>query len=363
MGSRVLDFLIRRDDWHKCRFAESPPPELEPGDVLFRVDRFAFTSNNVTYAAVGDMLDYWGFFPADPGWGRLPAMGFADVAASRHPEVAEGERVFGFFPMSSHLRIRADAVGPTGFVDAAPHRSGHAPVYRQYTRVATDPSYDAGHEDGLALLRGLFLTSFLVDDFLAENDHFGARRCVISSASSKTAIALAFQLAQRSGIEAVGLTSPRHLDFVAGLGRCDRVLPYAEIASLAQDVPTVFVDHSGDGEVVDALHRHLADRLLHSCIVGATHWGAGPRSQDLPGAEPTFFFAPSQIVKRSQEWGPAELQRRLGAGLREFLDWSDGWLEVVHGRGPAEVERSYLEVLEGRALPHQGHVLSLAEPA
>ena len=97
--------------------------------------------------------------------------------------------------------------------------------------------------------------------------------------------------------------------------------------------------------------------------MGATHWDAAPRPTNLPGPEPTFFFAPSQIVERSREWGPAEFQRRLGAGLREFLAWSDGWLEVVHGRGAAEVERGYREVLEGRALPHQGHVLSLAEPS
>ncbi len=64
-------------------------------------------------------------------------------------------------------------------------------------------------------------------------------------------------------------------------------------------------------------------------------------------------------MKRSREWGAAGLQQRLGAGLRDFLAWSDSWLEVVRGRGPEEVERVYLEVLEGRALPQQGYLLSL----
>lgn len=358
----VVDFLVRRDAWHKTRFAAAPlSTALEPGEVLLRVDRFAFTANNVTYAKAGDLLDYWGFFPAETGWGRLPAMGFADVVASRHPQVGEGERVFGFFPMSTHLRIQADPLGPASFGDAAPHRSRHAPAYRHYTRVGADPVYEAEREDALALLRGLFLTAFLVDDFLAEQACFAARRCVISSASSKTAIALAFLLSRRAGLEVVGLTSPRHADFVAGLGCYTRTLPYAELSALPPDVPSVFVDHSGDGAVVDALHHHLAEQLVHSCVVGATHWGAPARSQGLPGAEPTFFFAPSQLVKRSREWGPAGLQQRLGAGLRDFLAWSDAWLEVIRGCGPDDVERVYLEVLEGRALPHQGHVLSLWE--
>ena len=109
----MIDLLVRRDDFHTTRFRETETPDLTDGQVLFRIDRFALTSNNITYAAAGDMLDYWGFFPAEEGWGRIPVMGFADVSASRHPGVAEGERVFGFFPMATHLVIDATGVGET----------------------------------------------------------------------------------------------------------------------------------------------------------------------------------------------------------------------------------------------------------
>ena len=101
-----LDFLVNRSDWHKTRFVEGPEPrDLAPGQVLFRVDRFAFTANNISYALSGDMIGYWRFFPTEEGWGRIPAMGFADVVASTHPEVAVGTRCFGFYPMSRYLRI------------------------------------------------------------------------------------------------------------------------------------------------------------------------------------------------------------------------------------------------------------------
>ena len=133
-----LDFLVNKTDWKQHRFEDAPVPELAPGQVLFRVDRFAFTANNITYAAAGDMLDYWGFFPAPDGWGRLPTMGFADVLRSAHPEVPEGDRVFGFFPMSQHLLIQADGVTPASYIDAVPHRSRHAPAYRLYTRASRD---------------------------------------------------------------------------------------------------------------------------------------------------------------------------------------------------------------------------------
>jgi hypothetical protein len=202
----MITLEVRRDDFAKTRFVEGELPELLEGQVLLALDRFALTSNNVSYAAAGEMLDYWGFFPAEAGWGRIPAMGYADVARSRHPEVAEGARYFGFYPMTSHLVVQARGTGAQ-FVDAAPHREKHAPAYRQYANAAADPLHAPRREDQIVLLRGLFITSFLVDDFIADNGFFGADRFVVSSASSKTAVALAFQMSRRGRGEVIGLTT------------------------------------------------------------------------------------------------------------------------------------------------------------
>jgi len=360
----VIDFSVRRDDWRVGRFTRGALPErLAPGEVLLEVDRFALTANNVSYALTGDLLGYWKFFPADDGWGRIPVMGFGDVLDSAHPDVRPGERVFGFFPMSSHLVVSAGDAGRAHFVDESPHRSDTALAYRQYLRVATDPHHDPAREDAILLLRGLFLTSFLVDDFLGEQDVFGARTVVVSSASSKTAIALAFCLARRGGVEVVGLTSARNRDFVAGLGCYARVLAYDEVASLDAGNPCVFVDHSGDGDVVGAVHRHHGDALRHSAIVGATHWSGKRPAKNLPGPAPAFFFAPAQLEKRRAEWGQAGFDARLGEAWRGFVDFSDRWLRVVRGSGPTDVERVYHDVLEGRARPDEGHVLSLRATA
>ena len=358
-----LDLIVSKADWSQCRFEPAEiDGELAANEVLLRVDRFALTANNISYAAAGDMLDYWGFFPsAELGMGRIPAMGFGDVLRSRHAEVAEGERVFGFFPMSTHLRIVANAVTQQGFVDKSEHRAKHAPVYRQYLRTGADAMYDEKYEDAILLLRGLFMTSFLVDDFVADNDFFGARDLVISSASSKTAIALAFLASRRERGRVIGLTSSRNREFVERLGYYDETVLYEDVKSLAADAPAVFVDHSGNGEVVNALHRHLGDSVMYSCVVGATHWGAPPRATDLPGASPEFFFAPAQIQKRSQEWGGAVLAERLGGAWAQFRNASGSWLRVVRSHGPEQVERAYREVLEGRARPDRGHVLSLWE--
>jgi hypothetical protein len=358
-----IDFQVNRDRLSEARFVPGAAIDsLADGQVLLAVERFALTSNNITYAVAGDMLDYWGFFPGEDRFGRIPAMGFGDVIASRNPGVPEGARFFGFYPMSTHLVIDA-RVSAGGMVDTAAHRANHAPTYRTYNRTDADPLHSPEREDQIALLRGLFMTSFLIDDFLDDSNFFGARASIVSSASSKTGIAAGFQLSARGRGPVIGLTSARNADFVRGLGCYDEVVLYDEIESLDASVPAVYIDMAGSGDFTNRVHRHYGDRLEHSCVVGVTHWGGTPRDNDLPGAEPTFFFAPSQIQKRAQDWGADGLQERIGAAWLRFVSFSDGWLKVVSGHGAHDVDRAYHDLLAGRVSPAEGHVLSVWEDA
>ncbi len=360
----ALDFVVRRDDLHEHKFvpgAARADTPLEAGQVLIRIDKFAFTSNNVTYAAFGDAMSYWNFFPAEPGWGRIPVWGFGDVVQSRSDAVKEGERFYGYFPMSGYVVMQPDRLSDSGFFDGVAHRQAMHPLYNQYLRTTADPAYDATHESEIALLRPLFITSFMIDDFLADNQFFGARAVILSSASSKTAYGLAFLLAQRGRdqCEVIGLTSPGNVAFTESLGCYDRVVTYDRIASLPDDLPVVYVDMAGNGRVRSGLHHHFNDNMKYSCAVGGTHWDQREGEGRLPGARPTLFFAPAQIKKRAADWGPHGVTERLAVKWKEFMKPLGNWMTVVEGRGPAAVERVYREMLEGRARPDQGHMLSL----
>jgi len=361
--SPSFDFQVRRDDLRRCRVVRPSPPEPRDGEVRVRVDRFAFTSNNVSYALAGDLLGYWRLFPAEAGWGRIPVWGFGDVEVSRHPELREGERLFGTWPMSTHALLRPGRVDPGRVVDASDHRADLPPVYNQYTRIARDPFYEARFEDVQALLWPLFMTAFLLDDMLADEGFFGARAVLLASASSKTAVALAFLLSEvrRPACEVVALTSARNADFVDRLGFYDRVIPYERATQLPEDLPVVLVDMAGNADLTGRLHRHFGEHLRHSCRVGATHWEAGGSDPGLPGPEPVFFFAPDRATKRMGDWGAEAFQERLAAAWRTFRASTQEWLHVTHALGPQAVERRVLEVLEGRARPDEGHILSLWE--
>jgi hypothetical protein len=348
----AVDFLVKRDDLRQCAVEPGrvgPDSPLAPGQVLLRIARFAFTANNVTYGAVGERIGYWQCFPARPGWGCIPVWGFADVLTSRHDAIAAGERLYGYLPMSTHVVLQPAGVTAASFADGAPHRAALSPIYNQYTRCAADPAYAPEREPYIALFRPLFATAFLLDDFLAEANAFGARQVVLSSASSKTALGLACLLRTRGGTRVIGLTAARNAAFVDGTGYYDRVIDYGAIDTLPA-APAVFVDFAGDGGVIERVHRHLGDQLRHSARVGVTHWEHMATPADLPGPPPAVFFAPSQLAKRLQEWGPAQFERRLGTALQRFITASD-WLHIVEHRGADAVQALYHAMIDGHIDP------------
>jgi hypothetical protein len=108
--------------------------------------------------------------------GIVPVWGFGNVVQSLHPGVAVGERLYGYWPLANSAVLQPDRLTPTGFRDAAPHRAGLHAIYNQYQRCAVDPFHTADTEGLQALLRPLFTTSWLIDDFLADNGFFGAAR-------------------------------------------------------------------------------------------------------------------------------------------------------------------------------------------
>jgi NADPH:quinone reductase-like Zn-dependent oxidoreductase len=355
-----VDFLVARDDLHRCRIRDAAPPELEPGQALLSVDVFGLSANNITYAMFGEAMSYWNFFPTEDGWGRVPVWGFADVSSSRHEALPEGVRVYGYLPPSTELVVEPTRVERHGFVDSSAHRAALPGAYNSYVRVEADPSYEEAHEDEQMLLRPLFFTSYLIDDFLDDSGLLSAEAIVISSASSKTASALAFLLSRRGGREVVGLTSPRSAEFTRALGVYDHVTDYTGITSL-QSKPAIYIDIAGDAEVRDSVHAHYQSKLKHSAVVGATHHDKmAELPASLPGPRPAFFFAPDRVTKRVRDWGREGLESRIAEAWRPYVQWTRGWLEVIHGRGGEAVERAYLDLLDGRIDPAKAHVLTLA---
>jgi len=361
-STRCTDFLVNKSDFRQQRFVHSDAPhELQQGQVRLLVDKFALTANNVTYAAFGDAMHYWKFFPGPHDEsGRVPVWGFADVADSRCSELRTGDRIYGFLPMSTELTVTPVSVSRSGFVDGSAHRKKLHLVYNQYSRVSGDPSYLPSREAQQMILRPLFMTSFLIDDFLRDNNYFGAARVILSSASSKTAIGVAWQIAQQQGrpYELVGLTSAGNRSFVENLDLYDTVVAYDDLETLDPGVAGVFVDMAGNSDVLSRLHTHFDNHLKYSCLVGASHWDANKPPTDLPGPGPEWFFAPARFQKRVDEIGAAALLEQFAAAWTGFVGSTDDWMRIVELAGEDAIQQTFNHMLAGTAPPSNAFILS-----
>ncbi|MCC8243204.1 DUF2855 family protein [Saccharothrix luteola] len=352
----MWDLLFKRDDpaVHEVRAVADAP--LRAGEVRLAVERFALTSNNVTYARLGDSpLRFWAAFPAPPGYGRVPVWGFARVVRSRHPSIGEGSRCFGYLPMSTHLTVAAE---PTtrGFADTSAHRLGMHPWYRHY-RIAGEPEEADDHR---ALLRPVYPASFQLAELALRQAAAGARSVVITSASSKTAIGLADRLLG-SGIATIGLTSARNESFVRGLGRYHAVAEYRALDSLIVAGPILVVDFTRDTTLLSSIYRRFAGELTDTALVGLTRGARGfeaPDPPELHDPEPTRFFAPAAEERAVAAEGEVGYYARYDRAEDDFVTAASAWLGVRRGSGPEPVVEAFLALLSGRQRPEVGHVLS-----
>jgi hypothetical protein len=364
-SDQVLE--VKRASFGESRLSPIIASDLSDGQIRLRIDSFAVTANNISYAGAGDLLGYWDFFPADDDpqtWGRVPAMGWAEIVESRVADLAVGGRYYGWFPMASSVTFTATATDD-GFRDDGAHRQAHAPIYRTYLSTAVDPWYDPSPdgEDRHAVLRVLFLTGFLADEFFADSSYFGAQQVVVLSASSKTAIGFAQRASKRDGLRVVGLTSAGNVEFVRSLGFYDSVLTYDEIGALA-GIDSVIIDMAGNPTVLAAVHAQLDDHVEYSMMVGKSHHDAVPPADagGMRGPAPQFFFAPMDVERRIAAWGAEQYRTRTTAAIKEFIEGSRAWLSIERRNGapdgPDGVASAWADIFGGKVAPNVGIVTS-----
>lgn len=335
-------------------------PALGDGEVRLKIESFSVTANNITYAVIGDMFGYWNFFPAEGDYGVVPMWGHAVVEASRHSEIAVGERVYGYLPMGTHLDVLPGKVSASGFTDMAAHRQPMSPIYNQYSRLDADPEHDPAKEAERMLFGPLFKTGFLIEAMFRRESWFGAQSLIMTSASSKTSLGLASVANDLSpNIKRIGLTSAGNVDFVKETGLYDEVLAYDDVASLNQ-MPSVSVDFAGNSVLLRGIHETLGDKLKYSCLVGATHVdarGFGGGGGEIPGPKPILFFAPDHAVATVQELGPKGFGEAVAAGWKNFIVAVDSVVTVDERRGIDTAIPAFIDTLQGKADPAVGIII------
>jgi hypothetical protein len=353
------EFHVSKHDLRVVRIVETQLPALAPNTVRLRLDLFALTANNITYAAMGaGNLAYWDFFPGTDDWGRPPCWGFGTVMQATVDEVTVGTRYYGYFPIADVLDVTPQRAGPRGFVDGAPHRSSKSAVYNQYLNVATDPAYVDSFEAEQVLFRPLYATGWWAADFVTAG---APRAIVVSSASSKTALSMAHQLRRKADAELVALTSARNEAYVRETGLYDRTLTYDALDALASPLTTAYVDFLGREEVISAVHRAIGGNLVRSIVIGATDWCDKPGGIQVPrqavvGPTPEFFFVPAYAADRLNV--QPDLGKAMLHDMRDFYAASGKFVTPRRASGAAAVLDCWQRLAAGDVPPQDGLVLS-----
>jgi hypothetical protein len=364
-------FLVKKSDLSQTQLAPDANAALVAGQIRLRIDLFSLTANNITYASFGDSMSYWNFYPRPSSgdgqaneWGVIPVWGFANVMESLCEGISAGQRFYGYFPTANEVVLTPARVSSAGFSVSDGPRSMLAAAYNQYANCATDPFYAHGSEAIQCLLRPLFITSWLIDDFLADNDFFGSKAVIMSSASSKTAYGTAFCMAQRPAnkrAKIIGLTSPGNVAFSESLGCYDRVITYDAFESIESKMPSTYVDFAGNAALRLRIHSHFT-QLKYSCSVGGTHVQQLGGAKGLLGPKATLFFAPARIAKRRDDWSGAVLNQRLVQAWQAFAQrvsqTGATWIDV-EAHTAATSGAAYASLFKGMLSPRCGQVWSL----
>ena len=235
---------------------------LAENEVLF-VPQSLGTNRYITYYSGGYLLqDIGGFvdpkgvqntaaFKTAPCWGRCK------VYRSNHPKIKEGSTYYGFWPIAAYSvrRVRdADSESFIAYQDL-PKFTGPREWLKLIRMDDTESLYALENYEywkiGITYAREL-----------KDMDYFGARRLVISSASSASGQCIAMCLKEiNPSFTVVGLTSPRNYQFVSDMPYFDEVCTYEEVKSAPNTGKSLYFDALGwEGVTQDVLDHFDVSR-------------------------------------------------------------------------------------------------------
>ncbi|MBT8218324.1 MAG: DUF2855 family protein [Bacteroidia bacterium] len=357
--SRIISkaLIVNKSNIRKTEIEESTIDGIGEDQILVSVDAFALTANNVTYAATGELLQYWNFFPTEKeGYGIVPVWGYATVVESNVEGIAADTRLYGYLPMAEYFVAEPGKLSPFGFRDMAAHRQQNAAIYNNYDFVSKEQSAHPGHPY-IPIIRPLFMTSFLLYHFFKDQQFIGAQRILLTSASSKTAMALASILKTHRNVDSIriaGMTSSRNKAFVQKSNLYDEVYTYDDVAIIPQET-TIIADFAGNKKLLAQVDQNLGEQLLFISAIGLTDWEELGSKINLPKAK--MFFAPTYAEIKMKEWGIQKGMQMIQKAMMEFIKTISPQIEIETFKGFDQMQQLYTSMVDGQIDPSKGFVV------
>lgn len=395
-SSPRISLATERDNLSNTVVLRDELPPLAPGEVRMQVDKVGLSANNLFYLQMGEapFLKFFAVYPLPEEHKHLaimPAWGVGTVIESRHGDFAVGERFRGFLHITNVVQMKATR-SADGFTASGGKRDKINPAYNDFKQVdeaGRSPIRGSGIKSDLAMTAAPGAQSgFILYELLAMNDFYGGNSVVLTSASSKLALATALSLQEAKASGAIehiaGYTSASNREFVAATGLYDEVLAFDESPAAGDGLRHVLIDVAGDA----AVYKRSKDHLVKALAVGGTHAAAEASTFTAFGASGfvkmlidmmgpqwakhwaarrlsprlEMFFAPTVIGALLERWGREELDRRSDAALQHFVDAAidNGWIDVQRVESVGAIQSAYQSIVAGSLPPSRAVIVSLA---
>lgn len=350
-------FLVKKEQLNQTKIINEDTPQIFEEEVLFKIDKYFLSSNNITYAANGDNLKYWNFFPQEGTYGVIPVWASLAVVKSNNTNIKEGERFFGFAPMGNYFKVRIGNYSSRGFSDISEHRTKLIALYNFYTKLSPKDFETNEILDYSIITRITFPTSFLLKSLLEWNSFFKAEQVIITSASSKTALGLAFLLNKyknKFGKKIIGITSSRSKKFVENSKFYDQVITYSDVNELLPKCNSVIIDFSGNSDLLIKLNEMLQDYLKYISLVGATNWEANKPIAKIPHC--VLFDSGNTHRRLIEEYGMEKAMHLISTEMTEFTKFIKQMVSLSH-IDEADLPIFYQKLLNGQVSPEFGYFI------
>jgi hypothetical protein len=147
--------------------------------------------------------------------------------------------------------------------------------------------------------------------------------------------------------QVVGLTSASNKAFTQNLGCYDQVLSYDDIAQLGQHKNSWVLDFAGNKGLLLNLQDQFSEQLSKLVLIGSTDVDA---QQDKPDGHlnSEFFFAPSQVKKRTGDWGHAGFAEKYAQAWQSFAAHMQDKVSIADYSGAKAIEALYHTALDNQ---------------
>merc|ERR1712194_478539 len=192
---------------------------------------------------------------------------------------------------------------------------------------------------------------------------------IISCASSKTAMALAYCLRMRGGcaIEremscVVGLATKEHLEFVKSTDLYHFVYTYEEVESLPNNRTIVYMDFKCDGEVRQAITLRMGTNLMYNMVLGPAVFQKKMKDQRCEKRAREILFDESSWRERRRmvaEVTKTGRNEKLRYSYKAFVERLQKYVSLKHASAAEPFREMYDVIYSNKASPSEAYVCSM----